>query len=275
MTARVQSYALAGLEGVPVTVEADISKGMPSYEIVGLPDAAVKESKERVRSAVKNSGFEFPAHRVTVNLAPAYVRKEGSAFDLAIAVCLLRATGALQADAGGTVLLGELALSGELRPVQGVLPALIAAFAMGPVSGVGVCLIKNLVNLPTSYSAGIGELCNFLLGVAFVLPAGLFYKFKKDRFGALWGSLLGALIMGIASFPINYCITYPFYINAGIMSLDAILDAYQLILPSVETLPQALWIFNAPFTFFKALCDVAVTFLLYKHLSPLLKGKTL
>ena len=127
MTARVQSYALAGLEGVSVTVEADISKGMPSYEIVGLPDAAVKESKERVRSAVKNSGFEFPAHRVTVNLAPAYVRKEGSAFDLAIAVCLLRATGALQADAGGTVLLGELALSGELRPVQGVLPALIAA----------------------------------------------------------------------------------------------------------------------------------------------------
>ena len=127
MTARVQSYALAGLEGVPVTVEADISKGMPSYEIVGLPDAAVKESKERVRSAVKNSGFEFPAHRVTVNLAPAYVRKEGSAFDLAIVVCLLRATGALQADAGGTVLLGELALSGELRPVQGVLPALIAA----------------------------------------------------------------------------------------------------------------------------------------------------
>ena len=138
-----------------------------------------------------------------------------------------------------------------------------------------MCLIKNLVNLPTSYSAGIGELCNFLLGVAFVLPAGLFYKFKKDRFGALWGSLLGAFIMGIASFPINYCITYPFYINAGIMSLDAILDAYQLILPSVETLPQALWIFNAPFTFFKALCDVAITFLLYKHLSPLLKGKTL
>ena len=81
--------------------------------------------------------------------------------------------------------------------------------------------------------------------------------------------------MAIASFPINYCITYPFYINAGIMSLDAILDAYQLILPSVETLPQALWIFNAPFTFFKALCDVAVTFLLYKHLSPLLKGKAL
>lgn len=127
MTAKVQSYALMGLEGVPVTVEADISKGLPSYEIVGLPDAAVKESKERVRSAVKNSAFEFPAHRVTVNLAPAYVRKEGSAFDLPIAICLLRSTGALQADTGDTVFLGELALSGELRPVQGVLPALIAA----------------------------------------------------------------------------------------------------------------------------------------------------
>lgn len=153
------------------------------------------------------------------------------------------------------------------------LPALIASFALGPVSGVVVCLLKNLVNLPTSYSAGIGELCNFLLGVAFVVPAGLFYKFKKDRWGALWGSLLGALVMAIASFPINYCITYPFYIQSGIMSLDAILDAYQLILPSVETLPQALWIFNAPFTFFKALCDVAITFLVYKHLSPLLHGR--
>ena len=77
------SYALSGLEGVCVTVEADISKGLPSYEMVGLPDTAVKESKERVRSAIKNSGLEFPAHRVTVNFAPAYVKKEGSAFDLA------------------------------------------------------------------------------------------------------------------------------------------------------------------------------------------------
>ena len=127
MTAKVQSYALTGLEGVPVTVEADISRGLPSYEIVGLPDAAVKESKERVRSAVRNSALEFPAHRITVNLAPAYVKKEGSAFDLPIAVSILRSSGALQADTGRTVLLGELALNGELRPVTGVLPALISA----------------------------------------------------------------------------------------------------------------------------------------------------
>ena len=73
MIARIQSYALSGLEGVCVTVEADISKGLPSYEIVGLPDAAVKESKERVRSAIKNSGLDFPTHKITVNLAPAYV----------------------------------------------------------------------------------------------------------------------------------------------------------------------------------------------------------
>ena len=127
MTAKVQKYAPPGLEGVPVTVEADISRGLPSYEIVGLPDAAVKESKERVRSAVRNSALEFPAHRITVNLAPAYVKKEGSAFDLPIAVSILRSSGALQTDTGRTVFLGELALNGELRPVTGVLPALISA----------------------------------------------------------------------------------------------------------------------------------------------------
>lgn len=127
MIAKVQSYALSGLEGVCVTVEADISKGLPSYEMVGLPDTAVKESKERVRSAIKNSGLEFPAHRVTVNFAPAYVKKEGSAFDLPVAVSLLLAYGVLEADVSGYVFLGELALNGDLRPVAGVLPSLISA----------------------------------------------------------------------------------------------------------------------------------------------------
>lgn len=127
MIARVQSFALSGLEGVAVTVETDVSRGLPSYEIVGLPDAAVKESKERVKSAVKNSALEFPAHRVTVNLAPAYVKKEGSAFDLPVAVALLIADGTLQTTAEDTVFLGELALNGELRPVTGVLPAIISA----------------------------------------------------------------------------------------------------------------------------------------------------
>ena len=127
MIAKVQSYALSGLEGTPVTVETDISRGLPSFEMVGLPDAAVKEAKERVRSAVKNSALEFPAHRITVNFAPAYVRKEGSAFDLPVAVSILSAYGVLKADAEEYIFLGELALSGELRPVTGVLPALISA----------------------------------------------------------------------------------------------------------------------------------------------------
>ena len=127
MIARVQSYALSGLDGVAVTVEADVSKGLPSYEMVGLPDAAVKESKERVKSAVKNSALDFPAHRVTINLAPAYVKKEGSAFDLPVAISLLLAYGELEANVDGVIFLGELALNGDLRPVTGVLPSIISA----------------------------------------------------------------------------------------------------------------------------------------------------
>jgi magnesium chelatase family protein len=127
MIAKVQSYALSGLEGVCVTVEADVSKGLPSYDMVGLPDAAVKESKERVRSAVKNSALEFPMHKITINLAPAYVKKEGSAFDLPVAISLLLAYGTLEANVDGCIFLGELALNGDLRPVTGVLPSIISA----------------------------------------------------------------------------------------------------------------------------------------------------
>lgn len=127
MIAKVQSYALSGLEGVCVTVEADVSKGLPSYEMVGLPDTAVKESKERVRSAIKNSALEFPAHKITVNFAPASVKKEGSAFDLPVAISLLVAYGVLDADVSGYIFLGELALNGDLRPVSGILPSLISA----------------------------------------------------------------------------------------------------------------------------------------------------
>ena len=159
MIARVQSYALSGLEGVPVTVEADVSKGLPSYEMVGLPDTAVKESKERVKSAVKNSALDFPAHRITINLAPAYVKKEGSSFDLPVAISLLLAYGVLEADVEGMVFLGELALNGDLRPVTGVLPSIISArdkgykkFIIpkdnekeaGYIDGVAVYAAKNL-----------------------------------------------------------------------------------------------------------------------------------
>ena len=127
MLAKIQSYALSGLEGVAVTVETDISKGMPSYDMVGLPDTAVKESKERVRSAIKNSALEFPIHKITVNLAPASIKKEGSAFDLPVAISILKAYGSLEANVDGIVFLGELALNGDLRAVTGVLPAVISA----------------------------------------------------------------------------------------------------------------------------------------------------
>lgn len=152
------------------------------------------------------------------------------------------------------------------------LPALIAAFSMGPLSGVAVCLVKNLVNLLFTYSMGVGELCNFLLGVAFVLPAGLIYKKRNNRKGALIGALTGALTMGVISIFINYYLVYPVYAKL-LMPMDVILGMYQAINPKVSNLWQALCFFNAPFTFVKGLISVAITFLIYKRISPLIKGK--
>lgn len=151
------------------------------------------------------------------------------------------------------------------------LPALIAAFSMGPVSGVAVCLIKNLVHLLATTTGGVGELSNFLLGAAFVLPAGLIYRYKKDRVGALVGALAGAAFMAAASLPVNYFITYPFY--TLLMPLEAIVGAYQAINPKVENLMDALVWFNMPFTFGKGLLSVLITFLIYKRISPIIKGK--
>ncbi len=132
MIAKIVCYALNGLEGVPVEVETDVNKGVPSYDMVGLPDAAVKESKERVRSALKNSGLLFPMNRITINFAPADIRKEGASFDLAVAVSLLKASEQLVgADIGDIVFLGELALNGDLRPINGLLPILISAKGHG------------------------------------------------------------------------------------------------------------------------------------------------
>ncbi len=132
MIAQIACFALNGLEGVPVQVETDVNKGMPSYEMVGLPDTAVKESKERVRSAIKNSGMLFPISKITVNLAPADIRKEGAVFDLAVAISLLKASEQLVGAAvEDIVFLGELALNGDLRAVNGVLPLIISAKARG------------------------------------------------------------------------------------------------------------------------------------------------
>lgn len=131
MLSKITSYALVGLEGVPVEVETDINKGMVSYDLVGLPDAAVKESKERVFSAIRNSVLRFPVNKITVNLAPADIKKEGSQYDLPIAISLLAASGQLEADVNGVVMLGELALDGGLRTVAGILPILISAKGKG------------------------------------------------------------------------------------------------------------------------------------------------
>lgn len=150
------------------------------------------------------------------------------------------------------------------------LPALIAAFAYGPLEGVAVCLIKNLVKLTTTSTGGVGELANFLLGCFLVVPAGLIYRFKKDRAGALIGSVAGSLSMALASLPINYYIVYPIYTK--FMPLDAIVAAYQAINPGVDGLFACLLIFNLPFTLVKGIADSAVTFLVYKHISPFLKG---
>lgn len=131
MLSRVMSFALRGLEGVPVEVETDINKGLVAYDLVGLPDAAVKESKERVRSAIKNSALRFPVSKITINLAPADIKKEGSHYDLPIAVSILKAGDQLPSDTEGVVFLGELALDGTLRAVTGMLPMLISAKARG------------------------------------------------------------------------------------------------------------------------------------------------
>ncbi|MGN1235161.1 MAG: YifB family Mg chelatase-like AAA ATPase [Christensenellaceae bacterium] len=131
MLAKVNCFALNGLVGMPVEVETDVQSGVPAFEIVGLPDAAVKESKERVRSAIKNSGMKFPTHRITVNLAPADLKKEGAYFDLAIAISVMKACGQLQGTTEKVVMLGELALDGSIRGISGLLPILISAIDAG------------------------------------------------------------------------------------------------------------------------------------------------
>jgi len=121
--AKVHSCAIVGLEGAIVEVEVDTSRGLPSFVIVGLPDAAVQESRERVQAAIKNAGLEFPRHRLTVNLAPASLRKEGPAYDLPIALGVLAASGQIRPEwLEGTLAPGELSLDGSVRHVRGVLP---------------------------------------------------------------------------------------------------------------------------------------------------------
>ncbi len=139
MLAKINSYALSGLDGYGVSVEVDIHSGLPSIDVVGLPDTAIKESRERVRSAIKNSGYDFTPRKITVNLAPAHTKKEGSVFDLAIALGILCATEQAGVDEhkrplkliDDYVFLGELSLSGKIQRINGVMPILISARERG------------------------------------------------------------------------------------------------------------------------------------------------
>ncbi|HSH35826.1 YifB family Mg chelatase-like AAA ATPase [Schnuerera sp.] len=127
MYSKVNTCVLQGLNGYIIEVETDLSRGLPVFNIVGLPDASIKESKERVRTAIKNSGYEFPLSRITVNLAPANLRKEGSQLDLAIALGILQAMGIVDDfDYEGTAFIGELSLDGRLNPIEGALPMIIS-----------------------------------------------------------------------------------------------------------------------------------------------------
>ena len=127
MICSVQTLSVTGIEGTVVAAECYISNGLPGFEIVGLPDAAVKEARERVRAAAKNAGFSFPVSRITVNLAPANLKKTGSQYDLPIALAILSAAGAIRRPSGKSAFLGELSLDGSVRPVTGVLSMALAA----------------------------------------------------------------------------------------------------------------------------------------------------
>ena len=151
------------------------------------------------------------------------------------------------------------------------IPALISAFAYGPIYGILVCLIKNLLHLFVTSSAGVGELSNFVLGAIFVGVAGAVYKKIHSRKGALIGSLIGAFIMAVISIFTNYFIVYPAFSVLYGLPMDAILGMYKALLSSVNNLFEALVIFNLPFNLGKGILDAAICFLIYKKISPILK----
>lgn len=153
------------------------------------------------------------------------------------------------------------------------IPALVAAFAFGPLQGILVCAIKNLLHLFVTSSNGVGELSNFILGAIFTGVAGLVYKKIHSMKGALIGSLVGAVAMAVISVISNYFIVYPAYVVIYGLPMKAIIGMYKTLLPFADNLIKALVIFNLPFTFVKGIIDSAVCFAVYKRLSPIFKKK--
>ena len=151
------------------------------------------------------------------------------------------------------------------------LPAILAAFLVSPVSGVSVCLLKNLIHLAVSQSAGVGELCNFLLGAVMVIPSWVIYRVKPTKLTALIDMIVGSAIAAVVSIFINYYITYPFY--ESFMPIDAIIGEYQKLNGGVGTLWDALIWFNMPFTFIKFMIDSIIVFFIYKPLARAIRKK--
>lgn len=172
MLSKIKSMSLEGLTGYLVEIQTDVSGGLPNFEIVGLPDARVKEAKERVRTAIKNSGIEFPSRKIIVNLAPADIRKEGTFFDLPIAIGILLAIGEISKikikDFESTIFLGELSLDGNINRVNGVLPMCIEAMELGikrvilpKENAIEASIIKGLEIIPVN---NLKEVIDYITG---------------------------------------------------------------------------------------------------------------
>jgi len=188
MIAKVKSMAVVGLDSFPVEVEVDISKGLPALNIVGLPDKAVEESKERVRSAIKNSNANFPTSRITVNLAPADLKKAGPAYDLAIALGILLASGqvAKESITKHDLFVGELALDGRLRHINGTLPIALGAKEKGyqniyipSVNGVEASLVEDIKIIPLD---NLNELVLHLKEEKIIKPFHSTYTLQTESF---------------------------------------------------------------------------------------------
>lgn len=186
MFARVNSLGIYGMEVFPVTVEADISGGLPRFDVVGLPDSAVSESRDRVRSAIKNCGFDFPVSRITVNLAPADRRKEGPVYDLAMLITLLLASEQLNVNTDGYAFIGELSLDGKIRHVNGVLPMVISACQNGlkavfvPQENANEAAVVEGIDIYPV--ADIHQVIDHLNGLAKITPAVPYEEKDEDAY---------------------------------------------------------------------------------------------
>ncbi len=155
------------------------------------------------------------------------------------------------------------------------IPALIGTFVLGPLWGVAIELVKNIIHIPFGTSMAVGELCNFLLGAVFVFTAGLIYEFKHTRAGAIIASLCGATAMAIVSLPLNYFFVYPAYVVIYKLPLDSIIEMYKAILPASASTPtdnpllNCLLIFNVTFTFCKGILEALLCYIVYKPISRL------